>query len=106
VTGTACRRVLGALVLVVTTSVARADTIQVKMEKLGFVPADITAHVGDTIEWINSDFVAHTATARDGSWDVLIPVNAKKTVVLKAEGTVEYYCKFHPNMTGRILVSK
>ena len=105
-TRTACPQVLGALILVVATSVARADTIQVKMEKLGFVPADITAHVGDTIEWINSDFVAHTATARDGSWDVLIPVNAKKTVVLKAEGTVEYYCKFHPNMTGRILVSK
>ena len=105
-TRTTCRLVLGALILVVTTSVARADTIHVKMEKLGFVPTEITAHVGDTIEWINSDFVAHTATARDGSWDVLIPVNAKKTVVLRAEGTVEYYCKFHPNMTGRILVSK
>ena len=96
----------GGLILVVTTGVARADTIQVKMEKLGFVPTEITAHVGDTIEWVNSDFVAHTATARDGSWDVLIPVNAKKTVVLKTEGTVEYYCKFHPNMTGKILVSK
>ena len=105
-TRTTCRQMLGALILVVMTGVARADTIQVKMEKLGFVPAEVTAHVGDTIEWINSDFVAHTATARDGSWDVLIPVNAKKTVVLKTEGTVDYYCKFHPNMTGRILVSK
>ena len=101
-----CRQMLGALTLVVMTGVARADTIQVKMEKLGFVPAEVTAHVGDTIEWVNSDFVAHTATARDGSWDVLIPVNAEKTVVLKAEGTMDYYCKFHPNMTGRILVSK
>jgi plastocyanin len=86
--------------------VRSTDTIQVKMEKLGFVPTEITAHVGDTIEWVNSDFVAHTATARDGSWDVLIPVNAKKTVVLKIDGTVDYYRKFHPNMTGRILVGK
>jgi plastocyanin len=101
-----CRKLLGALFLVTMVGVARADVIQVKMEKLGFVPTEITAHVGDTIEWVNSDFVAHTATARDGSWDVLIPVNAKKTVVLKTEGTVEYYCRFHPNMTGRILVSK
>jgi plastocyanin len=106
VTRAKCPQILGALILVVTTGPARADAIQVKMEKLGFVPAQISAHVGDTIEWVNSDFVAHTATARDGSWDVLIPVNAKKTVVLKTEGTVEYYCKFHPNMTGRILVSK
>ena len=105
-TRTKCRQMFGALILVVTMGVARADTIQVKMEKLGFVPTAITAHVGDTIEWVNFDFVAHTATARDGSWDVLIPVNDKKTVVLKTEGTVEYYCKFHPNMTGRILVSK
>jgi len=106
VTRAKCREMLGALILVVTTGVARADTIQVKMEKLGFVPVEISAHVGDTIEWVNTDFVAHTATARNGSWDVLIPVNAKKTVVLKTEGAVEYYCKFHPNMTGKILVSK
>jgi plastocyanin len=106
VTRAKCPQILGALILVVTTGVARADTIQVKMEKLGFVPAQISAHVGDTIEWVNTDFVAHTATARNGSWDVLIPVNAKKTVVLKTEGTIEYYCKFHPNMRGRILVSK
>ena len=101
-----CRKTVGALILVVMASMARAATIQVKIEKLGFVPAEITAHVGDTVEWINSDFVPHTATARDSSWDVLIPVNAKKTVVLKIEGTVDYYCKFHPNMTGRILVIK
>jgi plastocyanin len=106
VTRATCCLILGALILVITTGVVRAETIQVKMEKLGFVPPEITAHVGDTIEWVNSDFVVHTATARDGSWDVLIPVNAKKTVVLKAEGTVDYYCKFHPNMTGKILVSK
>jgi plastocyanin len=106
VTYTIYRTILGALILVAMASVARAATIQVKMEKLGFLPAEITAHVGDTIEWVNSDFVAHTATARDGSWDVLLPVNAKKTVILKTEGTLDYYCKFHPNMTGKILISK
>jgi plastocyanin len=99
VTRAICCKTFGALILVVMASMARAATIQVKMEKLGFVPAEITAHAGDTIEWVNSDFVAHPATARDSSWDVLITVNAKKTVVLKTEGTVDYYCKFHPNMT-------
>jgi plastocyanin len=94
VTRAACRQTLGALILVVATGAARADIIQVKMEKLSFVPSEVTVHVGDTIEWVNSDFVAHTATARDGSWDVLIPANTKKTVVLKAERTVNYYCKF------------
>jgi plastocyanin len=84
----------------------RADVIHVKMEKLSFTPAEISAHVGDTIEWANMDFVVHTATARDGAWDLLIPVNSTKSVVLKTEGTVEYYCRFHPNMTGKITVTK
>ena len=100
------RRMLGALILVLTAGMARAATIQVKMEKLSFVPAEITAHVGDTIEWVNADFVVHTATARNGAWDLLIPANAKRDVVLKDEGMVDYYCKFHPNMVGRILVGK
>ena len=95
----------GALLLALAASSARAEVIEIKAEKLAFAPAQIAAHVGDTIVWVNADFVAHTATARNGFWDVLIPVNAKKTVVLKTEGTIEYYCKFHPNMTGRILVS-
>ncbi len=52
------------------------------------------------------DFVAHTATARNGAWDVMIPANATKSVVLKTEGTVDFYCKFHPNMTGQVSVAK
>ena len=56
---TACNmpaRSLGALILVVTAGAARADVIQVKMEKLGFLPAEVSAHVGDTIEWVNCRF--------------------------------------------------
>ena len=98
--------VLGALLVASATVPARAETIQVKIEKLAFAPQQISAHVGDTLQWVNADFVAHTATARDGAWDVMIPANATKSVVLKAEGGIDYYCKFHPNMTGRISVSK
>ena len=101
-------RTLGALVLVFTlvAGAARAETIQVRIEKLAFTPPQIAAHVGDTIEWVNADFVAHTATARNGAWDIMIPPNATKSVILKADGTVDYYCKFHPNMTGQVTITK
>ena len=99
-------RIFGALLLALAAGQARAEVIQVKIENLAFAPADITAHVGDTIEWINADFIAHTATARDGAWDVLIPINTTRSVVLKTAGLVTYFCKFHPNMTGRIAVGK
>ncbi len=98
--------IVGAAALAITASAARADTIQVKIDKLAFAPAQITAHAGDTIEWINADFIAHTATARNGAFDVMIPPNAIKSTVVKGDGTVDYYCKFHPNMTGEISIAK
>jgi plastocyanin len=100
------RRTVGALLLVLVTGSARAETIQVKIEKLTFIPSQVTAHVGDTIEWVNADFIAHTATARDGAWDVVIAPSTTASVVLKTDGTVAYYCRFHPNMTGQITIIK
>jgi len=97
-------RTVGALLLVLVAGSARAETIQVNIEKLAFMPSQVSAHVGDTIEWVNADFIAHTATARDGAWDVMIAPSTTASVVLKAGGTVDYYCRFHPNMTGQINV--
>jgi plastocyanin len=83
---------------------AHAETVRVVIKGLGFEPARISARVGDTVEWVNEDILAHTATVR-GDWDVLIP--PKKTVgfVLKKPGDVEYFCRFHPNMTARIAIA-
>ena len=97
---------LGALLTLFSVALARAETIQVKIDKLAFAPPQLSAHVGDTIQWVNADFIAHTATARNGAWDVMIPASATKSVVLKVEGAIDYYCRFHPNMTGRIVVTK
>jgi len=83
---------------------ARAETIHVTMEQIAYSPAQASAHVGDTIEWDNKDIVVHTATARNGAWDVQIAPNGKNSIVLKSPGTVDYYCRFHPNMIGQITV--
>jgi plastocyanin len=36
----------------------------------------------------------------------MLPPNSKHSVVLKAAGTTEYYCRIHPNMTGQITTVK
>ncbi|WP_051677317.1 amicyanin [Bradyrhizobium sp. URHD0069] len=69
---------------------ARAATIQISMENLVVSPAEATAKVGDTIEWINKDIFVHTATARNGDWDVTMPPKKTVTSVLKKAGTIEY----------------
>ena len=82
-----------------------ADTIRVTIDKLKFSPAEVSAHVGDTIEWVSGDFVAHTASARNKDWDVAIPAKGTGSVTLQHAGDIDYFCRFHPNMTGRISVA-
>ncbi len=84
---------------------ARAETIQITIDKLVFTPAEVSVKVGDTIEWINKDALVHTATATSGDWNVNIPGNQRGQIVLKKPGAADYYCKLHPNMKGRIVVA-
>jgi len=77
---------------------AHAATIQITIENMVFAPAEASAKVGDTIEWINKDVLVHTATARNGDFDITTPPKKTVTSVLKKAGTVEYYCRYHPNM--------
>lgn len=83
---------------------AEAETIQVTIENLVFSPAAINVKVGDTIDWVNKDILAHTATVK-GGWDVMIPPNKTVSMVVETAGSVDYYCRFHPNMRGHITVT-
>ena len=99
------RWVLAAALMLGMSVSAHAATLQVTMENLVISPAEVSAEVGDTIEWINKDIFAHTATARNGDWDVTIPPKKTVTLVLSKAGTVEYYCRFHPNMKAALNVA-
>jgi plastocyanin len=96
--------IVAALTLATSVS-AHAATIQITMENLVISPAPASAKVGDTIEWINKDVVAHTATARNGDWDVMLPAKKSGTLVLKKAGAIDYYCRFHPNMKAALTVA-
>jgi plastocyanin len=84
---------------------AQAATIQITMENLVIAPAEASAKVGDTVELINKDVLAHTATARNGDFDVNMPPKKTVTFVLKKPGAVDYYCRFHPNMKAKLNVA-
>src|SRR4051794_8564887 len=82
-----------------------AETITITIERLVYLPADVVAKVGDKIQWVNRDIVAHTATARNSNWDVTIAANKSAELVFSKVGVVDYYCRFHPNMRARISIS-
>ncbi len=86
-------------------SAPAAETHRVLMKAVDFEPRQINVRVGDTVEWTNGDIVAHTATAKDRSWEVNLLPKRSGRMVMKAAGTVSYFCRFHPNMRGEIIVA-
>jgi len=90
--------------LLLSAQAALGETIQIKINDLAFSPTEVTAKVGDMVEWTNGDFVDHTATDKAGAWDVAIPAGKSAQLKLTRPGTFVYYCKVHPGMTGTIHV--
>jgi len=96
--------IVAGVALAVAAIPAQGATIQISMENLEISPAEASAKVGDIIEWINRDVLAHTATARNGDFDVTMPPKKTVRLVLKKAGSVEYYCRYHPNMKATLKI--
>lgn len=96
---------LGATLLAGTAcgSRARPRGHAVSIRSFQFAPAALEVAVGDTVTWTNHDFVPHTATASDGSFDTRsIGTEASASVVIRRRGQTTYRCTFHPAMTGSV----
>jgi plastocyanin len=84
---------------------AAPKTWTIVIDSLAFKPAPTSVHVGDTIVWVNKDVLRHSATAADKRFDVDLPPGKSGRTVMSKAGTVAYVCKFHPGMTGKIVVA-
>ena len=95
-----------ALLLLVAPSMAaaapRTHVVTIEKMKFGALPADVRA--GDTIIWDNRDMFKHTATAKDGSFDIDLPAGARGTIIVKKTGAIAILCRFHPGMRAMLKV--
>ncbi len=83
---------------------AEGQKHRVDMKRVTFEPAEVSVHVGDTLEWSNGDIVAHTATSKQAGFDVNVLPGKVGSTVAKQPGTFDYLCRYHPNMKGKIVV--
>lgn len=81
----------------------RTHVVVIDKMKFGPVPQ---LHVGDTIVWVNRDILKHTATARDGSFNIDLPAGAKAQMRVTKAGAIAFYCRYHPGMRGTLAVAK
>jgi plastocyanin len=79
-------------------------TVTLAAMKFGPTPAAI--HVGDAVEWVNNDIFVHSATARDQSFDVELKPKAHLWTTFHRAGTYPFACRYHPGMTGTLVVAK
>lgn len=85
---------------------APAAAANVSIANFAFGPASVTVHVGDAVTFTNNDGVTHTVTFKDGSagTDSLEP-GQSFTRKFDHAGTFDYFCSFHPYMTGTVVVA-
>jgi plastocyanin len=82
------------------------DAVVVDIKDLMYAPATVEIPVGGAVTWTNSDAVPHTATAQDRALLQSGTLNAGDSFsqTFTAPGTIDYFCEFHANMKGTIVV--
>ena len=80
----------------------RVYTVVIEKMKYGPLPAQL--HKSDAIVWVNRDFLRHTVTAADHSFNLDLPAGAKGKTVLTKSGNIPFVCRFHPGMRGVLQV--
>lgn len=109
-------RVLGAVVLgvillgTVAPSAAQPADATISMTSEAFTPVEVHVAPGQTVVWSNPNFLTHTVTADDGSFDSGDLGTGKQfTMSFDSPGTYAYYCQYHggpdgEDMSGVIVV--
>ena len=80
---------------------------EVQVVDFAFEPGTVTVPAGSTVTWTNSGSRPHTVTADDGSFDSgRLDPGEQFSQVFDQPGTFTYFCGFHPDMQGAIVVTE
>lgn len=92
------------------------EQVDVAISDFSYEPKTVKVSAGDTVAWTNEDMFAHTVThvkakddggKFDGKLGDLDTVDAEGTTfeqTFNEPGTYEYFCRFHPDMRGTLVV--
>lgn len=82
-----------------------AQTIDISISGSAFSSTSVTVNVGDTIRWTNNDGFSHTASEENGVFNTgTLSAGESVSITMTQAGSFNYFCAFHPSMTGTIVV--
>lgn len=81
---------------------------QVGIQDFAFTPAAITVKKGTTVTWTNKDSVQHSiiGDTDNGPKSSLLSQGATYSFTFDTAGVYSYHCGPHPQMTGKVTVTK
>jgi plastocyanin len=79
---------------------------QVTIQTLKYSPETIEIKRGETVEWQNNDLTPHTVTSQSGNElnSGSVEPDATWSHTFSQPGTFPYYCTFHTEMKGTVIV--
>jgi plastocyanin len=82
-----------------------APAVVIHIKDYAFSPNTVTINAGQSVEWINDDTVAHSATADDKSFDSgELSQHDTWTHTFTKAGTYDYVCDDHEFMRATVIV--
>lgn len=94
-----------AVLLMTPPALAAPRTHMVVIDKMKFSAMPDAVRLGDRIIWINKDIFRHTATARNGSFNVDLKPGARAAVTVRKPGAITVICRYHPGMKAVLKVT-
>jgi plastocyanin len=90
------------------TTTHTTQTLAININSAGFSQRTIKIKVGDTVTWTNQDSVFHSVTPYGttlaGFGSSVLFTGQAYIYNFRSVGTYNYYCQFHPEMTGTVIV--
>jgi plastocyanin len=84
-----------------------AELVRVDIRNIAYSPATVRIKVGQTVEWVNGDPIAHTVTADDKSWGSgFLNQGGRYVRRFMVTGRYGYHCEPHPQMKGVVIVEE
>ena len=83
-----------------------AGAVMVDVRDFAYNPDPIEVAIGGTVTWTNQDAAPHTATGvdKDALQSGTLNQGASYSQSFATAGEYPYFCEFHANMTGTIVV--
>jgi plastocyanin len=79
--------------------------VTLEIKSWGYNPNVITISKGSTATWTNKDGEVHTVTSAGNFDSGDIAAGGSWQYTFNAVGTYEYSCKYHPSLTGKVIVN-